>query len=266
MKRSGIILILLSLVLVLVTALPVLAQSTDETSDVVGEISSVVGEESSLLPEGSSALPEEESSEFGGEPGSEEESSDFSEFPSDEISGEEENSGEEFSGEEENSGEEISGEEESSEEGSMPEISYAPSYVYRLIVKAGEGGRVNSSVNGSYDAGERIDLSAEPNEGYQFSRWKSSGGVIANAFSQDTEFYMPVGDVTVEAVFEKIPEEESSVTEEESVSEEESSAPVKKEFRMPYKLLYSLIGLGVFAVLLAGLLTFIYYRKKNPQD
>lgn len=42
---------------------------------------------------------------------------------------------------------------------------------YKLTISAGEGGSVNSDVNGSYKAGTEVKIIAEANSGYTFNSW-----------------------------------------------------------------------------------------------
>lgn len=69
---------------------------------------------------------------------------------------------------------------------------------YQITVTASDGGSVNSEVNGRYDAGTVLKISATPYDGYQFNSW-SDGDKRAErsiALSQDT---------TLHATFERIP-------------------------------------------------------------
>ena len=76
---------------------------------------------------------------------------------------------------------------------------------YALTATAATGGTVNTSVNGSYEAGKVISLSATPSSGYMFSGWTSSnGGTFGSAGSASTTFTMPAGAATVTANFVKI--------------------------------------------------------------
>ena len=45
---------------------------------------------------------------------------------------------------------------------------------YKLTVTVGEGGSVSPDANGTYDEGVAITLTATPDEGYKFDRWKGS--------------------------------------------------------------------------------------------
>ena len=245
MKRPFSILIAVCMILTVLTAGIIYAGA--EPAEMPSEVSG----ESSAVPEASTSVSQEIPSE---QPSSE--------LSSDEMSGE--------SSESELPSEESVPEEESSlpdESESISidwgevsaEVSYAPSRNYTLNVTAGKGGRVNLQVNGVYAPNEKVDLSAEADEGYVFSRWKSSGGVIANAFSAKTEFYMPVADARVEAVFVKKGEE----SKQELSSEIQESVTVKKVFRMPWKLTYSIIFLTLFTAAGIAVLTVIYWKKRN---
>ncbi len=65
-------------------------------------------------------------------------------------------------------------------------------------------GSVNTSVNGnSYHIGDTITLTANQVEGYRFVRWTSdNGGTFEDSTSNETEFTMPAGNVTIMAEYE----------------------------------------------------------------
>lgn len=76
---------------------------------------------------------------------------------------------------------------------------------YSLTASAGAGGSVNTGVNGNYEAGKVISITATPSSGYMFSGWTSSnGGSFGSTGSASTTFTMPAGAVTVTANFVKI--------------------------------------------------------------
>lgn len=78
---------------------------------------------------------------------------------------------------------------------------------HSLTVKATEGGSVNGSFDGSYVAGQKINLSAQAASGYVFSHWSSdysdwNGSYFENITSATgCVFSMPNADVTVTACF-----------------------------------------------------------------
>jgi len=73
---------------------------------------------------------------------------------------------------------------------------------YTLTIKAGNGGKITVGTSGKYKKGETIDIAAEADSGYVFSKWISSGGgSFANPSSASTKFTMPSKAVTITAVF-----------------------------------------------------------------
>ena len=63
----------------------------------------------------------------------------------------------------------------------------------RLSVRFGDG-------DGRYDAGDVVAIEAEePKEGYYFSHWTVSGGIVADRYSASTNFEMPSSVATVTA-------------------------------------------------------------------
>lgn len=49
-----------------------------------------------------------------------------------------------------------------------------PTPTYTLTITAGEGGSVNSSVNGTYEEDTEVSINATPSEGYEFKEWSDS--------------------------------------------------------------------------------------------
>lgn len=75
------------------------------------------------------------------------------------------------------------------------------SYPSRSItVSAGTGGSASANVS-SATATESVTLTATPSTGYSFSKWTTTGGTLANAYSSSTTLTMPNSNVTVTASF-----------------------------------------------------------------
>ena len=76
---------------------------------------------------------------------------------------------------------------------------------FQLTIVAGSNGTADSSVNGQYQEGDVINLSATADLGYRFKNWTSSdGGTFVNVNSEATTFTMPANDTIVTAHFEYI--------------------------------------------------------------
>jgi hypothetical protein len=45
---------------------------------------------------------------------------------------------------------------------------------YKLTIKASEGGTITPDANGIYNEGATITVTASPNDGYKFMRWKGT--------------------------------------------------------------------------------------------
>ena len=45
---------------------------------------------------------------------------------------------------------------------------------YKLTIKASEGGTITPDANGMYNEGATITVTASPNDGYKFMRWKGT--------------------------------------------------------------------------------------------
>jgi uncharacterized repeat protein (TIGR02543 family) len=77
-----------------------------------------------------------------------------------------------------------------------------PVTYYTLTVQAGVGGTVNTAVNGLYQGGSVVTITATPNTNYSFNGWTSSvNGVPANVSNSNTTLTMPASNVTVTANF-----------------------------------------------------------------
>ncbi|GEM_PF-3388840 len=82
----------------------------------------------------------------------------------------------------------------------LPEVAAEK---HDITVNAGEGGAVNTA-GGSFEAGQTIDLTATPNDGYKFTGWTVTGaGTVADVASASTIFTVGAGDATVTANFEQ---------------------------------------------------------------
>ena len=88
-------------------------------------------------------------------------------------------------------------------------VQAKPAYTVTAVVAPEGAGSVkvnDSGTSATIAESSEVTLTATANEGYRFTRWTSSnGGTIADASSASTTFTMPAGDVTVTAIFKKIP-------------------------------------------------------------
>ncbi len=80
-----------------------------------------------------------------------------------------------------------------------------PRPIYTLTVFADENGSVNETVAGQYREGERVTLTATPDEGYQFKEW--SDGTTDNPYTITI-----MSDTTLTATFEELPTALDEVT------------------------------------------------------
>ena len=48
---------------------------------------------------------------------------------------------------------------------------------YKLSIKASEGGTITPDANGMYNEGATITVTASPNDGYKFNRWRGTDNV-----------------------------------------------------------------------------------------
>ena len=78
-----------------------------------------------------------------------------------------------------------------------------PPMFHPFTVAADAGGSVDTAVNGNYEAGDPIALSATPDSGYSFTGWTSDvpGAVFGDASAASTTFTMPDGAANVTAHF-----------------------------------------------------------------
>jgi hypothetical protein len=80
---------------------------------------------------------------------------------------------------------------------------------YKLTIKASEGGTITPDANGMYNKGATITVTASPNDGYKFNRWKGTDndnqpyGCWAGPGKCRTVITMD-SDRDVQAFFEKI--------------------------------------------------------------
>ena len=68
---------------------------------------------------------------------------------------------------------------------------------YKLEISAGEGGKVNDEVNGTYEENTIVTLVATPNVGYEFSKWSDQN-------DEPTRIFKITKDVKLVASFKKI--------------------------------------------------------------
>jgi len=74
--------------------------------------------------------------------------------------------------------------------------------VHDAVIEADVGGSIVKGTDGSYAAGETVDIAASAQSGYAFSRWSATDGVIfADANRSSTSFVMPNADVVITARF-----------------------------------------------------------------
>ena len=71
-----------------------------------------------------------------------------------------------------------------------------PTVTYTLQIMADEGGTVNSSVNGTYESGEQVTVSATPDAGYVFTGWSDGN-------TDNPRVITMTGDISLVAFFEK---------------------------------------------------------------
>jgi hypothetical protein len=83
---------------------------------------------------------------------------------------------------------------------------------FTLAINAEVGGEVTVGESGEYEQGQEISISAEPDSGYMFAGWISTGGSFANENSASTAFTMPAEDVEITANFELMDQDEPLIT------------------------------------------------------
>ena len=67
---------------------------------------------------------------------------------------------------------------------------------YTLKISAGEGGKVNTSVNGSYKEGSSVTIEATPYDGYKFAKWSDDNTSAKRTIEM-------TGNITLTAYFEE---------------------------------------------------------------
>lgn len=80
---------------------------------------------------------------------------------------------------------------------------------YSLTVTAGENGKISGSASGEYEAGEKISVTATPDEGFLFAGWFKGEEKVSD--SATYEFVMPAEAVALTVKFEVKPAEKFSV-------------------------------------------------------
>ncbi len=81
-------------------------------------------------------------------------------------------------------------------------LTLHPAPEYALTLTAGSGGIIITGTSKNYEAGSKLSITAEPDDGYVFSGWTSPSGVsFSDETSEATFFYMPAHAVTVTATF-----------------------------------------------------------------
>lgn len=80
---------------------------------------------------------------------------------------------------------------------------------YSLTVTAGGNGKISGSASGEYEAGEKISVTATPDEGFLFAGWFKGEEKVSD--SATYEFVMPAEAVALTAKFEVKPAEKFSV-------------------------------------------------------
>lgn len=80
---------------------------------------------------------------------------------------------------------------------------------YSLTVTADENGKISGSASGEYEAGEKISVTATPDEGFLFAGWFKGEEKVSD--SATYEFVMPAEAVALTAKFEVKPAEKFSV-------------------------------------------------------
>lgn len=92
------------------------------------------------------------------------------------------------------------------------DVEFIPCYAV-AVAEGIENGTVTADVQLA-EEGEKVKLTVAPAEGYQLSSLSVVAGDESVAIAEDTTFVMPASDVTVSAVFEKIPVPEFDIDKE----------------------------------------------------
>ena len=104
-------------------------------------------------------------------------------------------------------------------------LSFTTDQTYSLTVDSTTGGSASDVTNSSpYSSGEVVDISASPDEGYEFVGWTAPAGTFDDPEMTDTVFTMPDQDVIVTANFEEAVDELSVLTS--SATEVESDSAI----------------------------------------
>jgi hypothetical protein len=72
---------------------------------------------------------------------------------------------------------------------------------YAFTARAGTGGALSGTANGSYAPGTAISVTAVPNNGWHFTGWTARGVALADAAANPAAFRMPEGAVALAAAF-----------------------------------------------------------------
>ena len=90
--------------------------------------------------------------------------------------------------------------------------------LYRLIMTAGSGGTVDTSVEHAYRKGSEVSIQASPYGGMHFERWDSSvQDAVEDRYSAATSVTIPGEDVAVKAVFARDGSEEEDTAKEDGL-------------------------------------------------
>ncbi|MGI5887955.1 MAG: InlB B-repeat-containing protein [Oscillospiraceae bacterium] len=116
---------------------------------------------------------------------------------------------------------------------------------YTITMASSSGGFVNVSATKAAE-GEKVNITAVPDDGYVFAGWESTGGgEFEDPTAEYTQFTMPAGNVTLIAKFEKQGDESDSEQDSsDSVSSEDSVDATGS--RIPW------LTLGIIAVCAAA--------------
>ncbi len=72
---------------------------------------------------------------------------------------------------------------------------------FRVSFEVETGGSAGDNAVGFYKAGDRVTLTATPDQGYKFGGWSVSAGTLASTTEKETTLIMPTSDVVVKAFF-----------------------------------------------------------------
>ena len=78
-------------------------------------------------------------------------------------------------------------------------------YTYYTVAVRANNGTAATEFGPLFRPGTVVNLTATPNQGYEFDRWNVLSGSVTNADLISNSFTMPTGSVTIEAIFTALP-------------------------------------------------------------